>query len=454
MLRLRSFLLFPFAALVLAGCGGGGEETQQADPALPVEVLVVEPRAFTEDIRLTGEVEALQDVTLTAQAAGTVRRIAPLGAVVSEGAVLARLESDEAEADVAEAEAAIRSARAALERARDRYGRLEPLAQDTIVAPIEFEGAIAERDQAAASVRQAEARLERAREALENTRLTAPFRGQIEEQFVEEGEQVQRGQEVVRLVSDGEVRVRAGVPESYVGEVEVGAEVTVQLRGPRGGVRRGRIDFVGAAVNPQGQTFPIEVALPPDTRLRPGQVVRIDVPLRTLDDALVVPRTAVVRDERGEAVFIVERAPDSLRTAQTASGENGESGNGENQNEENGGNSASRSDTTRALVAYRRPVVLGPGSGGLVTVTRGLQPYEEVVVLGSEDLTGGELVRVENRYRRAEAASTPLGPEYDAGGLADPSGTVPPAAPGPDRPGYAPPQRPPDGEPDDAGGRR
>lgn len=441
-------LLAVLAALAVAGCGGGGagEETS-SEPVAPVEVLVVTPRPFTEEITLTGEVQALDDVTLTAEASGTVLQLVPLGTRVGEGAVVARIESAEAEAAVAEAEAGLRSAQAAAERTQDRYNRLAPLVQDTIVAPVEFEGAISERDRAAASVRQAEARLASARQRVDDTRVTAPVAGRVEEHFVERGEPVQRGEQVARVVSSDDLRVRAGVPEAYAGEVEEGAPVVVRLRGRDAGTRRGVIAFVGAAVNPTGQTFAIEVSLPSDTPLQAGQVVEIAVPLRQIDDALFVPRTAVVRDERGEAVFIVERAPDSLRTGRPSPGPDGRAEDGQ---AENGADGSRAGRGGRSLVAYRRPVRLGPGSGGLVVVSRGLQRDEEVVVLGQEDLTGGELVRVEGRYTRPEAASTPLGGAYEDEGLGGERRRVPPAAPGRDLPGYAPPERP---APRDGGGR-
>ena len=408
----------PLAALTLAllavsACGGDEQQNDTSEPVTPVEVLLVQPRTFTEDVEVTGEVQALDDVTLTAQAPGTIEQLVPLGTSVSEGGTVARLDDDEAQAGVAEAQAAVRSAEAGLARTQDRYDRLAPLVADTIVAPVEFEGAISERDRASASVRQAEARLRSARQRLEETRLTSPIDGRVEEHFVEPGEIVRPGDPVARVVSPGELRVRAGIPEIYAGRVEEGTSVVVRLRGPDAGTRRGRIAFVSTTVDPQGQTFEIEVALPADTPLTAGQVVQIAVPLRQIERALFVPRAAVALNERGASVFIVDRGPDSLQT-----------------------------DSTRVLIAARRPVTLGPGSGGLVVVTRGLQEQEEVIVLGFEDLVGGERVRVEERYTNPEAAARPLGGDYDAGGLADPSGRVPPAAPGPDLPGYAPPRGP------------
>jgi len=68
----------------------------------------------------------------------------------------------------------------------------------------------------------------------------------------------------------------------------------------------GRVGFVGATVDPQSRTFPVEVTLPNRSRLiKPEMVADVRVERRAIDDALVVPQDAVVRVENGYVVFVV-----------------------------------------------------------------------------------------------------------------------------------------------------
>src|SRR5690606_20771735 len=94
MTHLRSLPLF-LAAFVLAACGGDpaepSAEAGAADTAVPVEVVAVEPAPFEDVIELTGSVEAPEDATLGAEAAGTLTYLAPLGAFVRAGATVAQV---------------------------------------------------------------------------------------------------------------------------------------------------------------------------------------------------------------------------------------------------------------------------------------------------------------------------------------------------------------------------
>src|SRR5690606_23139837 len=138
--------------------------------------------------------------------------------------------------------------------------------------------------------------------------------------------------------SGGGLKVEAGVPERYAGDIEVGTPVRVRPSAYDGEPLGGRVTFVGRAVNPESRTFPIEVALAAaETPLRSEMVVSLEVSRAVMEGVLAVPLGAVVRDERGTSVYVV------------------------------------REDTSGALVAARQPVDLGPTAGGSVVVASGLE---------------------------------------------------------------------------------
>lgn len=362
-------ILAPLALLLalLAACGPDAPEEAPAaeaageHPALAVEVVTVEPSTFEDVIEMTGTIEAPNDVTLTPEVGGTLTYLAPLGAAVGRGQVVAQVNPTQAQASLAQAEAGLAAAQAQAELAEDQFRRQEPLFRDSIVSAAEFEAVRTQQAAARADVARAEAAVAAARQSLSSTRVVAPFGGIVEERLAEVGEQVTPGAPVARLVSTGVVKVRAGVPERYAASVVPGASVLVSPEAYGVAPRRASVSFVGRTIDPATRTFPVEVALEnPGGALKPEMVVRVVLTRAVLEGVLAVPLAAVIRDERGAHLFVAE-------------------GSGERR------------------AARLRPVVLGANAHGFVVVEEGLAAGEEVIVQGQTNLSDGDPVRIAGR---------------------------------------------------------
>ncbi|MGD8329077.1 MAG: efflux RND transporter periplasmic adaptor subunit [Acidobacteriota bacterium] len=359
-------LLGAGAALALligaVACGGDGQATaENAEPyvrATRVETMVVTPRTFDQTIEVTGAIEAINDAQLSAQAAGNVDYIADDGDRVAAGEVVARLDQAAAKAAVGQAEAQVETAEAQQALALDNQQRLQPLKDRKAISEREFEQARLELQRAEASLRQAQAALATARVQLANTEVIAPFAGTVEQAFLEVGEHAGTGDPLVRLVSIDQVRVVAGVPERYVPDLHVG--MPVQLRFPNVDIapRSGQVTFVGSTIEATSRTFRIEVQVSNPARdLKPMILADVRVTRRQYSDVLSVPRIAIVTDELGPGVYIVERG-------------------------------------AAGAVARRRPVTLGADAIGFVVVESGLDPGDEVIVLGQHSISDGDPVEV------------------------------------------------------------
>ncbi len=375
---------------LLAGCGEGSAENSTADREenrTRVETLVLDPQQFEDVVEVTGSVEALDDAALSAQTNGTLVYVADLGTRVSEDSIVAQVNPRSARAAVEQAQAQLASAQAQHELAQDTYERQEPLYRDSIISPSEFQNVRSQRTQALASLNQARANLSQAEEQLANTRITAPFTGTVEERLAERGEQVSPGQQVVRLVNTERVRVQAGVPERYANDLERGDSVQVRIQSAALADRTGRIVFVGNTVDPASRTFSIEVEIDnAERRLKPEMVAKLFVVRERLDDVLVVPRSAISRDEDGLGAYTVAR-------------------------------------TDSGAVVRSHRVTAGPATGNQMVIESGLDPDDELITVGRTEVAEGDRIEVVGQHTDVEDAAPSNAPTEDTAAVPQPAPT-------------------------------
>ena len=158
----------------------------------------------------------------------------------------------------------------------------------------------------------AQARVSLYREQITDARLVAPFDGAISERFLDPGSSVQPNIPILRLVRRGPLRVRFRVPERDLRHLRTGSElrVTTQATGAR--EFSGELERVSAEVSRTDRTLAAEGLLAAEHEvLRPGMYAHVKLTFGTLEEATLVPSSAVferiVDSSTPEtAVFVVE----------------------------------------------------------------------------------------------------------------------------------------------------
>lgn len=345
-----------FAALAvgLAGCSS----SEGAPPAdgdedaniriVNVEVTRMEPTSFTDYIRVTGEVEAMYDIVLSAEESGAVKAfMVAKGRVVRAGQVIAELDAAVLTAQVAEA-------RATAGLARDEYERRRQLwEEEQIGSEIAYL-------QARAAAEAAEARLATLEARLQRTKIRAPVSGVFDEKLIELGEMAMPGTPVARIVSVRQVKITGGVPERHAVAVERGDTARITLDVLPGEVFDGRITYVGTSVDATNRTVPIEVVMNnPNGAAKPRMIANLLLVRDALDDVFVAPQQVVQRTENGYEVFVV----------------------------------AQRDGRD---VAESRLVELGPAYENRVVIASGLSTGDQLITLGQQLVDAGTRVRIVN----------------------------------------------------------
>jgi HlyD family secretion protein len=290
-------------------------------PIPTVSVTEVGVSTLPTTVSIIGTIAARYDMPIGVE--GDAGRVAAIyveaGDHVKRGQVLARLNVSVLEPQVANLEAALEQARAEADLAEAEYRRAQAVGASGALSAEETQRRKSATLTAAAKVKVAAAQLAEAQARLARAAVRAPADGIILTRNVEVGQTATPGGEALfRLSEGGEVELRGQVAEQDLPLLKVGQSVNVRLTGITR-VYEGHVRLLGAVIDPQTRLGMVRVSLVPDPNLRPGAFARADVTVSNANRA-VLPQTAVLTDDKGSYVLIVNAQHKVERRAVHVSG--------------------------------------------------------------------------------------------------------------------------------------
>ncbi len=286
-----------------------------------VSVTEVGRSTVPTTVSIIGTIAARYDTPIGVEGDGG--RVAAIyveaGDRVKRGQVLARLDVSVLQPQVANLQAALELSRAEADLAAAEYRRAVAVGASGALSAEETERRRSSSVTAAAKVKVAAAQLAEAEARLARDEVRAPADGVILTRSVELGQTVTPGGSALfRLAEGGEVELRGQVAEQDLPLLQVGQSVNVRLTGTAK-VYPGQVRLLGAVIDPQTRLGLVRVALTPDPNLRPGAFARAEV---TVSNAarIVLPQTAVLTDDKGSYVLIVNAQNKVERRAVHVSG--------------------------------------------------------------------------------------------------------------------------------------
>ncbi|HEX2162553.1 MAG TPA: efflux RND transporter periplasmic adaptor subunit [Thermoanaerobaculia bacterium] len=276
------------------GEAAAGAEAAPEDAAVPVEVVALATGPIEQVLRYSTNLEAEDEVAVYSQAA---RRVVALnveeGAEVSRGQVLLRLQDDEQRNRLARATAE-------LDRARREYERQKRLFANQLISEQAFNDATHQIEQL--ELAEADARRE-----LSYTTVVAPISGTITRRLVGLGDHVTPNQHLFDLVDFDSIVARVYVPEKELPLLADG--LSARIAAPSlARTWSGRVERLSPVVDPQSGTVKVTVAIPRQEGLRPGMYVDVQLVTDVREDALLVPKRALVYDR--DQVFVYRMGED------------------------------------------------------------------------------------------------------------------------------------------------
>jgi HlyD family secretion protein len=282
--------------------------TEAGRSALPTTVSIIGTIGARFDTPIGVEGDGGRVAAIFVEAADHVRR----------GQVLARLDTSVLEPQVDNLQASLELARAESDLAAAEYHRAQAVGAAGALSAEETEKRRSNSVTAAAKVKVAAAQLAEAQAKLARAEVRAPGDGTLLTRTVEVGQTVATGATLFRLAEGNEVELRGEVAEQDLPLLKVGQDVNVRLTGTST-VYPGRVRLLGAVIDPQTRLGMVRVSLTPDPNLRPGAFARAEVTVSNAE-RIVLPQTAVLTDDKGSYVLVVDSQNKVERRAVKVSG--------------------------------------------------------------------------------------------------------------------------------------
>ena len=333
-------------AAVAAAANGKGQ--------IPSVTVIVPGRSqVARLVTASGALAAQRDqpIGIAGEGGLVTRVLVDAGSWVRQGQVLATVDRSVQSQEAAQLGAQIQVSRADAALAANELERAQALVARGFVSKADLDRKRAARDAAAARVRVAQAQFGASRARVGRLDIRAPTSGLILARSVEVGQVVGAGAGALfRLAAGGAMEMRALIPQQDIAALRVGMPATVT---PIGLDRTfpGSVRLVSPVIDPQSRQGEVRIAVAYDPAIRPGGFAEARISSGTTT-APLLPQSAVLSDERGNYVYIINR------------------------NNE----------------VERRPIKIGAVDDSGVTITEGLSGQEAVVLSAGPFLNPGQKV--------------------------------------------------------------
>ena len=282
------------------------QQVEEREPVVrPVRILTIGGPASGRKLSYAGEIRAGETADLGFEVPGRIVEFLVIeGQEVEKGDLLARLDPADFQAQLDQADATFRQAETTYERFKEIVERGAVSRQDLDLRKRNFEVA--------------EADLAKAQKAVNDTRLVAPFAGNIGRTLVDNFVNVQAKQPVLVLQDTTKLEVVITVPEQDWSRANpnLTKEERTELVTPMVSLSTfpdrefpARISELATVADPVTRTFEVRARLdnPPDVTIMPGMTANVSITVPEggtsggADKAVIVPANVVVSDDQGNS---------------------------------------------------------------------------------------------------------------------------------------------------------
>lgn len=336
-----SFALPLLLISVLSACSGEEPVEEEEKYAVPVETTTVIQGDVSSFYSTTATLEAPEEANVVTRISGLIEQInVEEGDRVSKGQLLAVIDAKRQRYDLARSQAEVEIIEQELNRLK-KMGNKEFISADSM-AKLEYnlQAAMAKRDLAGLHV--------------EESLIRSPIDGVVATRFVKAGNMAKEFDELFYVVNQDELYGIVHLPEQQLQSLRLGQDAQVFANKHSDDTVHAKVLRISPIVDAQSGTFKVTLSVPnKSAKLKSGMFTRVELRYDTHNNVITVPYNAVVNQDNEFSLYVI-------------AGSN----------------------------VDRRQVSLGYREADTVEVIDGIQPGEEIVIRGQQNLKDQSLVEV------------------------------------------------------------
>ena len=300
-MKLKTILITLFVLIIIGLIGyrittntaASGNNNNKADkkPPTMVDAIVLSEKDFANVISLSGSIEANENVEIRSEVSGIVEQIYfTEGTNVNKGQVLLKVNDIELRAQLSQA-----TTKQNLASENERRAKL--LLQKEAISQEEY-------DIASAEFRSLKAQSQLIQAQIAKTSIRAPFSGRIGLRNISPGTYVTPSTLITKLVSSNQVKISFSIPEKYATGVENNTIVKITMPNSSESFSA-KIYAIDPEIEIATRTLKVRaIADNPANKLIAGTFATVELPLKNIKNAILVPTEAVIPIQNGKVVYI------------------------------------------------------------------------------------------------------------------------------------------------------
>ncbi len=305
----------------------------------------IDIKDFKRFVEIQATVQSDQVVSVSSEVGGRIMRLrAEEGDAVRRGQLIAKIDLEQVDKQIAEL-------KTSLQLAKDVYERQARLWKQNIGSELQYLEAKNNKE-----------RLEKNLETIvfqkAKANVYAPISGVVEQKFLKQGEMAAPGLPIIQILNTSKVKVVADIPETYLGAVKRGEKVTIKFPALHQ-EKQARISQLGRVIDPANRTFEVEAEiLNKNGLLKPNLLAIMLINDFSADNVVTIPLELVQQEVSGKDFVFIKEA-----------GEQGD-------------------------FAKKVYIQIGESYNGEVIVEEGLTGQEVLIIEGSRGLADKQLIKI------------------------------------------------------------
>lgn len=332
-------------SLVTTSCSSESQSKNTSDEdstsAIPVEIAKASNGDISAYYSSTATLEAQDEATVVSKVRGIVKSInVEEGDFVEEGDVLAQLEDEQLELEASRA-------KSTMDRLLNELNRKEELFNKNLISAQEFENAKYEYEAQKSEYGLAQLKIK-------NSQIRAPISGVVSDRLIKTGNMINTDQHVFEITDFDPILAILRVPEHEMGKIQKGQQALLHVDAIPNKSFEGEVLRMSPTVNSESGTFEVTVSVQDTShQLKPGMFGRVRIVYDTHENALMVPKNAILSEDGENSVYVIQNS-----------------------------------------IAYKKDIDTGYENGDNIEVLEGLAPSDTVVTVGQSSLQDSSLVEI------------------------------------------------------------